>query len=130
VSAAILSQERFQACYDALAASTLELNEFTNTRVSGTISCNRDGLLYTSIPQNGNWFAIVDGEEVETVTVGEAMTAVMLTQGDHEVTFVYRNRAFTYGCMISLGCAALFLALVYLRREKRGGSGRFQKQEA
>ena len=130
VGAAILSQERFQACYDVLNASTLELTEFSNTRVSGTISCNRDGLLYTSIPQNGNWIAIVDGEEVQTVTVGEAMTAVMLTEGDHEVTFRYRNRAFTYGCLVSLGCAALFLVLIYTRREKRGGSGRYLKQSA
>ena len=128
VNAAILSEERFTECYDILAASTLELTEFSNTRVSGTIACNRDGLLYTSIPQNGNWYAEVDGEEAELVTVGGAMTSVYLTEGTHEVTFYYRNEAFSLGWKISLLSLVVFLGLIYISRAPNHSKGKYFKR--
>ena len=129
INAAILSRERFEACYDILSASTLELTEFTNTRISGTIDCDRDGLLYTSIPQNGNWFAQVDGEAAEVVAVGNAMAAVYLTEGTHEVTFTYRNRAFELGWKISLGCVLVFLILCYGGNQRRAAQGKYYKKK-
>ena len=51
--AGVLDETIFRAAYDALNASTLELTQFENTYVEGTIQCDRDGILYTSIPQNG-----------------------------------------------------------------------------
>jgi len=128
VNAAILSEERFTECYNVLAASALELTEFSNTHVSGTISCNRDGLLYTSIPQNGNWFAEVDGEKAEIVTVGEAMCALYLTEGDHEVTFTYHNAAFSLGWKISLVSLAVFLTLIYISRAPNHSKGKYFKK--
>ena len=129
ISAAVLDEARFAAHYNALNASTLELTEFSNTEVVGTIDCNRDGLLYTSIPQNGNWFAEVDGEEAEVVTVGEAMSAVMLTEGTHEVRFVYRNAAFALGWKISLACAAILAVLAWYCGLHDTKKGKYQKNK-
>ena len=109
-----MDEALFRQGYAVLAASTLELDTFRNTHVSGTINCNRDGVLYTSIPQDGNWHAIVDGEEVEPILVGDAMVAVPVTEGHHEITFVYRNKAFALGWKISLGCLLIFGGLTYV----------------
>ena len=114
LSAAILNMDRFWQGYETLAASTLELTTFTNTRVEGFIETNRDGLLYASIPQNGNWSVLVDGEEAEIKLVGGAMIAVELTEGRHIVTYVYRNEAFALGWKISLACVLLFGVLIVL----------------
>ena len=119
ISAAVLDASVFWQGQQILAQSTLELTKFTNTRVAGTISCDRDGLLYTSIPQNGNWSVKVDGEPVEIVLVGDVMAAVELTEGEHTVAFTYRSRAFALGWKISLVSAAIFGALVYLDRRKK-----------
>ena len=127
ISAAVLSEARFRACYEILNASTLELTAFSNTEVVGTIDCNRDGLLYTSIPQNGNWFAEVDGEEAETVTAGQAMTAVLLSEGTHEVRFCYRNGAFSVGWKISLLCSAIFGVLAWHNLHRGGRKGKYEK---
>ena len=123
ISAAILDDELFRQAYDVLNASTLKLTEFTSTRLEGTISCNRDGLLYTSIPQNGNWTVTVDGEAVDIILVGEAMISVPLTEGDHTVVFQYHNKAFSLGWKISLGSAAVFTVIAvccYLPGRKKG----------
>ena len=123
VQPAILDDTVFRAAYDVLRKSTLELTEFSSTRVKGTISCNRDGLLYTSIPQNGNWTVYVDGKEADIVLVGDCMIGVPLAEGDRTVTFLYQNRAFSIGWKVSLLCAVLFAGItlaIYLPRRRKG----------
>ncbi len=111
VHVGVLDDEVFREGYNRLAASTLELTSFKNTKVQGTINCDRDGLLYTSIPQNGNWHVYVDGEEAEIKLVGDAMIAVDLTQGEHQITFRYRNKSFTVGLIATILCALIFWGL-------------------
>ncbi len=101
VQTGILNDEVFRKGYDILNACTWELTSFTTTRIEGDISCNRDGLLYTSVPQDGNWQVWVDGELVESTTVGNAMVAVPLTEGNHTVILRYVNRSFQIGSLIS-----------------------------
>ena len=114
---ATLDESLFRKGYDVLNASTLQLNHFGSTKVEGTISCNRTGVLYTSIPQDGNWFATVDGKPVQTVLIGGAMTGILLSEGEHTVCFTYQNSAFSLGWKISLGCLIL-LILLYIRYYK------------
>ena len=121
VTAGILNEERFFEGYEILSASQLELREFSNTRVSGVIDCDRDGLLYTSIPQNGNWSVKVDGREAEAVLTGDVMVGVALTEGKHEVTFTYHNDAFSLGWKVSLVCAAVLVLMAFLTCPKSSG---------
>ena len=123
ISAALVDDEVFWDGYTRLSQSTLELTDFSNTAVDGTILCNRDGLLYTSIPQNGNWEVLVDGEAVESKLVGDVMVAVPLTKGYHEIAFRYHNEAFSLGWKVTLLCAAIFASLyfwIYPARNKKG----------
>lgn len=145
VKAAVLDETVFRAGYEKLAASTLELTKFSTTQIRGVIDCNRDGLLYTSIPQcgnerteqsvdeegnfirattspEGNWVAYVDGVRTPIKLVGNAMVAVELTEGIHEIEFRYENRAFEYGKLITLGCATVFIGIAvidYLLRRRK-----------
>ena len=101
----------------------LELTRFSTTALDGTILCNRDGLLYTSIPQNGNWHIYVDGVEAESQLVGNAMLAVPLTKGYHEIALRYRNPAFSWGWKVSVLSAAALLGLylwIYPAKKKKG----------
>ncbi len=128
IRAGLLNEALFRQGYDILNASTLELSEFTGTRVRGSISCNRNGLLYTSIPQNGNWHAKVDGQEVPVKLVGGVMCALELNEGEHSVEFYYRNDAFRLGWKISLVCALVFGVIVFLqKRPKRPYQAKFLK---
>ena len=112
VTGAILDNQLFWQGYEILKESTLKLTTFENTLVEGYVICERPGLLYASIPQNGNWRAQVDGENVEIHLVGDCMLGVELTEGTHVITFVYENAAYSLGWKITLGCAVIFLALV------------------
>ena len=112
VHANILDETAFREAYDILNTSTLELTAFETTRIEGRIHCDRDGLLYTSIPQNADcWKVYVDGKPAEIQLVGDVMIAVELTEGEHTVTFQYENSSFTLGLWISLLCLAVTVAL-------------------
>ena len=123
IKAAIINNDVFQTGFETLSACPMELTEFSNTQLSGTVTCNRDGLLYTSVPQNGNWFALVDGEPAEITLIGGAMIGLELTEGEHTVELYYDNAAFALGWKITLGCAVVFAlvaVLVYYRKPRKG----------
>ena len=108
----ILNETVFRNAYNILNVSTLNLTKFSNTQIEGNIDCNRDGLLYTSIPQNGeNWSVWVDGEEADITLIGNCMIGVYLTEGPHTVAFHYQNKAFTMGLNISIVSLILFIGL-------------------
>lgn len=114
VCAAILDSDVYWQGYETLNRSTLELTAFENTFVEGVINCDRDGLLYASIPQDGNWTVQVDGKTADTLLIGNCMIGVGLEEGSHMVSFIYHNPAFSLGWKISLVCAIVFILLVYL----------------
>ena len=146
VRAAILNHEVFEEGYNILKASTLQLTEFSTNKISGMIRCDRDGLLYTSIPQcgnerteeekdedgniieastapEGNWVAYVDGQRADITLVGDAMVALKLTEGVHTIEFRYENKAFTYGAWISAGSLLVFggiaIGVFLIQRKKK-----------
>ena len=119
IRAALLDEEVFRKGHEVLSTSTLDLTSFSTTRIEGQIDCHQDGLMYTSIPYDGNWIATVDGEEVEPVLVGDAMMALELTKGPHQITFRYRNQAFTLGLVISTACLTVFLGTVILPKLRK-----------
>ncbi len=125
--AGVLNDAVFWRGYEVLAASTLELTKFQNTRIEGSILCDRDGILYTSVPQDGNWIALVDGKPAETVQIGGAMVGLLLSEGEHTVSFVYRNKYFSLGWKISLACLCVFLGLYYSIYQPRRKKGKFEK---
>jgi uncharacterized membrane protein YfhO len=111
IYAGVLDDVVFQEAYQILNKNTLTVTNFKNTRIEGTVSCDEAGVLYTSIPQDGNWRAIVDGKPVDTALVGDAMVALLLPEGEHEIVFKYKNDAFSLGWKVSLFCLIAFVAI-------------------
>lgn len=125
---AVCDQEVMDYAYETFSASTLELTSFSNTEITGTVDCEKDGLLYTSIPKSGNnWKVYVDGQPVSVTLIGEAMVGVELTEGSHTVTFRYENSAFTIGLCTSILCAVCMAGIswfvyVYLKKRRKNNS--------
>jgi undecaprenyl-diphosphatase UppP len=117
---AILDEALFRQGYDVLNASTLQLTTFKNTLVEGTIDCNRNGVLYTSIPQDGNWSASVDGKSAQIVEIGDAMIGLLLDDWIDE-HIVQSN----FGAYIVAAMLILYGAL-YIIIERRKAQNAFR----
>ena len=112
VYGAILDENTLRGAHYLLSQSTYEITSFSNTRIEGTIDCHQNGLMYTSVPQNGeNWTVFVDGQPAETTLIGGAMIGVYLTEGKHSVTFQYKNKAFIIGSIVSAVCTLTFISI-------------------
>ncbi len=125
VKAGIVDGSVLRTGHEILNASTLQLDSFSSTRIAGTIDCNRDGLIYTSIPQDGNWKVYVDGNLVQYDLVGDTMIGIMVKEGHHDIRFEYHNTAFSYGWKISAICALVFVICIFAFPAKR--RGKYQK---
>ena len=94
--------------------------------MKGTFTAPKDCLLYTSIPYNAGWSVYVDGKKVakeNIVQLADALLAIKVSEGDHEIEFSYSVPALKGGLAISLFTTLSVLAVVIfnmlLRKKKK-----------
>jgi uncharacterized membrane protein YfhO len=117
VTAGLINRELFVRGHEILSSQTLNLTEFSDTRIRGNITANRSGILYTSIPSaGGNWRVFVNGEARDVVLLCGNMVGVRLDEGTHEIEFRYVNRSFIIGSAISGTTFVLFTTVVTFRQ--------------
>ena len=106
-------ENAFAVAVNKLSENTLNITSFTETDISGTIRTNMDGILYTSIPNDGGWSVYVNGEEAEVVNLFDYLCAIELPEGSYDIRFVYRTPGLEIGTLLTLmsiiGIAILFI---------------------
>ncbi|MDE5754344.1 MAG: YfhO family protein [Oscillospiraceae bacterium] len=112
-----LNEEVLREGYALLQNSTLELTEISDTKVSGQITAQQDGVLYLSIPYEDGWSIWVDGQKSEVISLFDAMCGVELNAGSHEILLKYSPKGFVPGVLISIGSLGI-LILVWLWERK------------
>lgn len=111
--------DTFVSVYDELSTQRLNLEQFEDTYVKGSITADYDGLLYTSIPYDDGWSVYVDGEKAETNSFEDALLSVYLTEGTHTIEFKYRPVGLTLGIVLSILSVIAFISLVILDYQKK-----------
>ena len=120
--AATLNDEKFKEGYQAIrSAGTMEYTSFEQTRFSGRITAAKDCTLFTSIPYDEGWTVTIDGVAVdknEYVRVNNALLAMPVSAGTHEVEFKYAPRGLAIGAAVSFVSLLFLLALIVMKRRK------------
>lgn len=83
-------------------------NENMGNVVTGTVSTNRNSILYLPIPYEDDWQATIDGESVSVYKANYGFCAILVPSGIHEITMQYTSKTFQIGIIIS------FLSLTVL----------------
>lgn len=117
------SEEGLASVYQALDANPWRLTRWTDTRLEGSISTDKDGLMLTTIPYDKGWTIQVDGENTEARKTLGAFIGVPLKKGDHKITMSYEPEGMKLGLYVSLG-SVILLAVVelagwFFRRRER-----------
>ena len=121
LDAYMINMDNFREGYEVLAQHSLQLAEFSETRLSGTITAPQDGLMFTSIPYDQSWQVFLNGQRVPLVSTGNgAYLAIDLPAGTHEVMMRYRPRGLVLGAGVTgLSLLALVLVIVMGIYEKK-----------
>ena len=110
-----INMDKFKKGYNILRNQSLNVETFTDTEISGTVTAKESGILYTSIPYDTGWKITVDGEEIdeeEILSLGDALIGIHLSAGTHTVEFKYTPQGFIIG--LGLTAAGIIILLAYI----------------
>jgi uncharacterized membrane protein YfhO len=98
---------------DALRRDSLNVTNFSETKITGTANASENKMMYLSFPNDKGWHLKVDGKETEKVFLNNGMTGIYLTKGQHQIDLEYHLRAAGKGVYMSIGgiafCGLLFV---------------------
>lgn len=107
-------ESAWQQNYELLNANPYKVESFSDTKITGTITADKTGIMYTSIPYDKGWTVYIDGQKTRTTEICDgALSGVLLTAGTHEVTFKYCPQGFVPGIIISILCLAILLGIIF-----------------
>lgn len=95
-------KDQFLSFYNVLASQGMELTKYSDTKIEGTISPQKDGVFMTSIPYDEGWTIYANGEKVETFPVLEGFLGAELEEGDYTIKMVYRCPGLLTGAITTL----------------------------
>lgn len=96
----------------------LEVNEWTENHINGTLSLAEDKLLVLSIPNADGWRVLIDGTPVDPQTVDIGFMGIYIEAGEHTVELEYCPKTLIPGVIVSLFALGIYVTLVILSRRK------------
>lgn len=113
-----LNMELLERGYTKLLSGSIQLDKFSDTKLSGTVNALHDGICYFSIPQEKGWTVYVDGEKTETETVGGAMLAVPVEKGAHRIDLSYTPEGMNAGIIITVFSLVIWIIVFAVQRKR------------
>ncbi len=105
------SPEGLKSVYDILNKNSLKLTKWTDTQIEGSVSADRAGLMFLSIPYDKGWTIWVDGKKVEAYKIFDTFLSVHMTAGTHEISLKYVPEGLKLGGSITAGSILLLLVI-------------------
>lgn len=105
-----------RALQDVLQDESLELTSWKDTKLSGTITTEKGGVMMTSIPYDPGWKIFVDGVETDITEVKDTFLGVELTPGTHTIELRFMPQGLVLGGLITALSLVMLLVIWLLTR--------------
>lgn len=97
----------------------LNIVEWSDEYIKGNIEIDRTAILYIPIIYDTKWKAYVNGVESEIIRTNGGFSSVVLTEGNNEIEFIYKNTGFIVGIIVSSITLVMIIGFaIYQRRLK------------
>ena len=111
--------EGLESVYNILNRNSMKLAKWTDTQIHGTVTAEKAGLLFLSIPYDKGWTIKVDGKAVEPYKVFDTFLSVHMTAGTHDISLEYMPQGLKTGGIITAGSMVVLLTFAGLSAVKR-----------
>lgn len=111
-----LETSRFKEAFNILNNNSLNVSEFTNNKIKGTVNADKDATLICSIPYDKGWSVYIDGKKVETNDIYGAFISVHVPAGEHNITLKYTPVNLILGCIITSLCIIILIGIYFFKR--------------
>ncbi len=112
-----INQENFTYAYNNLNKYKFDMTKFQENIIEGNINIDNNMDIYTSIPYDEGWHAYLDGKEVKTYALADALLVIKGESGQHKLKLVYKIPHLKVGILSTL-LAILIIVLDILREKK------------
>ena len=120
IYAAASNQDALEANVSSWQKGGLQISEYTDHTLKGTVNAAEAGQLFLSIPYDSSWQAKVDGRSVTPVHVDNAFMAIAVPQGEHQIELRFMPPGFDTGALLSVvGLVILLLSLIFHKIVKK-----------
>ena len=114
-----LDSEVLDQVLEAMGDEGLEVVEYDDTYILGTINAKTSGLMYTSIIYDEGWTAYVDGKEVELSSIKDALIAIPVPEGTHTVELRYTPEGYVKGWFITIASVIVLVCCALYDKKRR-----------
>ena len=111
-----VNHEKFVEGYNKLQQGQIEYSKFDETLITGSFVAEKDEILYTSIPYDESWSVYIDGKRVpkdDVFAISNALIGVNVTEGEHEITFIYEAQGLKE-CIVISTLFIIILLIFYI----------------
>lgn len=111
-----LNLDAVDQAYETLNKQTMNLIEYTDTSIKGSIDVTESGRLIFSIPKEDGWKLYVNGQETEILDFKETFISVYLEEGQYDIELRYMTPGLKAGAILSGICVGLFIITMIGRK--------------
>lgn len=105
--------------YKEAKQSTCHINKLTSSHLKAEVNMAQgEDLLVFSIPYEKDWTVTVDGKKVTPIKVMDALLAVKITSGEHEIDLNYFPIGLKIGLPISIISVLILIGICYVGKRK------------
>ena len=114
-----LDEEKFAEAIDELRRQPLEIESFKEDHIKGTVTAEKDGILFTTISWEPGWKVYVDGKRTEPVELVDALMGIPVSEGTHTIEMKFFPKGMPLGIVLSImGVVTLVLIGLTERKNK------------
>ncbi len=116
ISTATVDADALDYSSGVLSDSSLEEIRYSSDSLSGTVNVPDGHLLLLTVPFDDGWTATVDGMPANTVRAYDALLAVELPAGRHEIHLSFVPRGLIAGVLLSIFAWIIFVVICLHKR--------------
>lgn len=111
-----LDEEQLDKGYEIVKKNVLNVEEFKETYIKGTVTVPENKMLFTSINYDSGWTVLVDGKETQITKIGDALIGINMPAGEHMVEFKYMPDGLLMGLIISAAALVILILFTVLNK--------------
>ncbi len=117
-----LNQDNFEKGYEKLKSGNFNITEYSDTKLTGTITTSENSAVFTSIPYDINWNIYVDGKRLtsdQIYKISNGLLGFDIEAGEHTVVFSYVSSGLVAGSFVTILTILIATVTIIVRRKKK-----------
>ncbi|MEG2080906.1 MAG: YfhO family protein, partial [Oscillospiraceae bacterium] len=116
-----LNFNQFTEGYKALEKGKLNITNYDDTLIKGTITADENNIVFTSIPYDSNWNIYIDGKRIsnsDIIKISDGLLGFNIKSGEHKVTLLYKSQGLYIGSIVSIITIIICTVITIFKKRK------------